>query len=180
MIERSTEYNVLPFLIEPDNAMWDAFRKMALEYDADEPGRFPTVHDGFLHYLVVAGKSAMGIDLPPDHVPWNTYWLVDHEGRILGTSRLRHRLSARLNIEGGHIGYDIRPSARRKGLGKRILTLTCEKAVERGLTRVMVTCDADNVASARIIASRGGEEFESSISMRTGKQVRRFWIDIFS
>jgi predicted acetyltransferase len=47
-------------------------------------------------------------------VPCTTLWWVDgpaHLGRIA----IRHRLTPWLREVAGHIGYDVRPSARRRG-----------------------------------------------------------------
>ena len=84
---------------------------------------------------------------------------------------------AGMMIEGGNIGYAIRPSERRKGFGTLILRLTLEKAKNIGLTRVLVTCDADNVASRKIIERNGGVLAGQVVSEHTGKLVMRYFID---
>lgn len=53
-------------------------------------------------------------------------------------------------------GYDIRPSALGRGLGTTILRLTLQRAAARGLPMVLLTCDADNVASRRVIENNRG------------------------
>ena len=92
--------------------------------------------------------------------------------------RLRHTLSPQLLIEGGHIGYDIRPTRRGKGHATRILELALLRAPSRGITRVLVTCNEDNAASVRVIQQNGGVEAEPSTSEQSGKAVRRFWIEV--
>jgi len=47
-----------------------------------------------------------------------------------------------------------------------------------GLSRVLVTCDEDNLASRRVIEKNGGELASRGISERTGKPVLRYWIDL--
>jgi predicted acetyltransferase len=80
---------------------------------------------------------------------------------------------------GGHIGYEIRPSQRRRGYGTEILRLTLEKAREWGLRKVLVTSDATNRASRRIIEANGGV-FESEVEVESGaKKERRYWVAIF-
>ena len=81
-----------------------------------------------------------------------------------------------LEKEGGHIGYDIRPSERRKGYGTVLLALTLKKAQELGLHEVLVTCDSDNVDSVRIIEKNGGELIGRAVSEHTGKEVNRYRI----
>ncbi|MHB8934154.1 MAG: GNAT family N-acetyltransferase, partial [Bellilinea sp.] len=93
-------------------------------------------------------------------------------------SRLRHRLTPLLEEEGGHIGYDIRPSERGKGYATLLLALTLEKARESGMAGVLVTCDEDNIASARVIEKNKGQLLNTVVSQTSGKQVRRYWIDL--
>ncbi|HLL72624.1 MAG TPA: GNAT family N-acetyltransferase [Pyrinomonadaceae bacterium] len=95
-----------------------------------------------------------------------------------GTARLRHQLTPALEHEGGHIGYDIRPSARRRGFGTLILALTLERARILGLARALLTCDTDNTASARIIERNGGALAARVVSNRTGKLISQYWIEL--
>lgn len=122
-------------------------------------------------------ESARGVDLPDGAVPQNTFWLV-RGATILGYSRFRRRLVPHLEHEGGHIGYIIRPSERRKGYATRLLALTLDKARAQGLPRALVTCDVTNVASNRVIRTNAGQLEDTRISVRTGKPVNRYWIDL--
>ncbi|MEW5867934.1 MAG: GNAT family N-acetyltransferase [Chloroflexota bacterium] len=85
---------------------------------------------------------------------------------------------AALDLEGRHIGYAIRPVRWRRGYGTHILALTLEKARERGLRRVLVTCDKENTASARIIEKNGGRLAGEALAERSGKPVLRYWIEL--
>ena len=72
---------------------------------------------------------------------------------MLGGIGLRHRL----DDEVGHLGYGIRPSARRRGLASWALgEMLVEARAALGVDRVLVTCLADNAASARTIERCGG------------------------
>ena len=71
----------------------------------------------------------------------------------------------------------MRPSERRKGYGTLILELTLEKAKDLGLDKVLLTCDTDNVASAKIIEKNGGKLAGQAISNKNGKQISRYWIE---
>ncbi|HZH97657.1 MAG TPA: hypothetical protein VEX38_01685, partial [Fimbriimonadaceae bacterium] len=71
---------------------------------------------------------ASGENLPEGIVQQTVFWLVDEADQIHGELRLRHRLNDALLQEGGHIGYVIRTSSRRKGYGRLILRLGLEKA----------------------------------------------------
>ena len=69
----------------------------------------------------------------------------ESDGRIVGMIDLRHRLNDFLAEYGGHIGYSVRPDERRKGYAKAMLSLVLEEARGRGIRRVLITCDDDNI-----------------------------------
>jgi len=93
-------------------------------------------------------------------------------------SRLRPELTPALEIQGGHIGYDVAPSVRRRGYGTQLLRLTLPRAREAGLSKVLLTVDSDNVASIRIIASNGGRlEFDGYVGS-LGRVIRRYTIEV--
>ena len=116
----------------------------------------------------------MGIGLIGDQVECSTYWLINGEKRLLGAVNIRHRLNEHLLKSGGHIGYGIRPSDRRKGYATEILRLALEITNEIGIKKVLVTCNKDNVGSARTIIKNGGI-FESE-EIDNENIVKRFWI----
>jgi predicted acetyltransferase len=98
---------------------------------------------------------------------------------LLGRSTLRFDLAEAPELRDlGHIGYDIRPSAEGHGWGRRLLSLTLEKAVEYRMEKVLLTCDSNNLASKRIIEACGGV-FEKSVPIlgRTYERLR-YWIDL--
>ncbi|QNE22228.1 GNAT family N-acetyltransferase [Kribbella qitaiheensis] len=82
-------------------------------------------------------------------------WIVE-DGKYLGAVTLLHTLTDKLLEGGGHIGYSVRPSARGRGLATWALGRVLEVAREQGMDRVLVTCDEDNLASARTIERNGG------------------------
>lgn len=137
----------------------------------DEARRAPAT---FLQRL---RDQSQGKGLPAGIVPATYYWLV-RDGVVIGRCNLRHRLNEKLEHEGGHIGYAIRPSERSKGYGTLQLALALEKARPLGLSRVLVTCDTDNVASARLIETNGGVLEDVRLSQETGKDKRRYWIEL--
>ena len=60
-----------------------------------------------------------GDDIPEDMVPSTQFIYVrESDGKILGTIQIRHSFTPFLETYGGHIGYSIRPSERRKGYAK--------------------------------------------------------------
>ena len=132
----------------------------------------------FTAYLRRLRDDARGMNIAPERVPQSTFWLLKDRQRIVGEIRIRHRLNAFLEHHGGHIGYAIRPSDWRKGYGKRQLALALPRARQICLTRVMLTCDVENVASARIIEANGGKLESQGVSRVTGKRIARYWIEL--
>jgi predicted acetyltransferase len=173
-----------PELIEPHTYLHRAFWDMAADFSAAGETRyqdFLTISLGqFGTYIAKLHKYAHGQDLVPGHVPQSTFWLAAEGEILLGTIRIRHWLNEQLTYEGGHIGYDIRPTYRGRGLGTLQLGLALLKAQALGLTRLLVTCDTDNIASACIIEKNGGELENQIISPSSGKLVSRYWITLSS
>ena len=116
-----------------------------------------------------------GRNLPKGHVPSSYYWLLDNS-EFIGETTIRHKLTKALLKEGGHIGYGIRPTKRKKGYGIKILALALQKAKKLGIRKVLVTCGDDNFGSWKIIEANGGV-LQDKIRHK-GKLVRRYWITI--
>lgn len=131
--------------------------------------------DGFLARLK-RGRDAS--QLPLGRVPGVEFWLIAEAGLIIGTGRLRLSLTPQLEREAGHIGYDIRPSQRRRGHGTLLLKLLLEQAKNYGLSRVLLTCDTTNLASARIIEKNGGVYVGQVTSEESGELISRYWIEL--
>ncbi len=108
-------------------------------------------------------------------MPSTTYFAVVG-GRIVGTIQVRHKLSEWLYKYGGNIGYGVRPSERRKGYAARMLALALEKCRELGLKRALVTCNRENIGSARTILKNGGV-LENEVLREDGGVTQRYWID---
>lgn len=89
---------------------------------------------------------------------------------------IRHELSEFLLNFGGHIGQSIRPSERGKGYGTKQLMLAIEKCAKMGIENVLVTCNIENVASAKTIEKCYGE-LENIV--KNGDEIlKRYWIDV--
>ncbi|WP_208589975.1 GNAT family N-acetyltransferase [Gracilibacillus suaedae] len=104
-------------------------------------------------------------------------WKKSGEKTIIGVVNIRHRLSEMLLAIGGHIGYGIRPSERKKGYATKILELALLEAKKIGITRALVTCDADNIGSLKAILKNGGIE-DGDYVEDDGNVVKRFWIEL--
>jgi len=105
---------------------------------------------------------------PAGHVPSTTLWWADGP-EYLGRLTIRHRLTERLLVIGGHIGYDVRPAARRRGHAAAMLAAALPVARSLGINPALMTCDPGNIASRKVIEANGGVLEDE----RNGKL--RFW-----
>jgi predicted acetyltransferase len=104
-------------------------------------------------------------------------WLVDGD-RFIGRISLRHRLTENLRRYGGHIGYEIRPTQRRKGYGTEMLRLALPIVRDLGITKALVTCDTTNVGSRKIIEANGGVLQDIIQTEFSKAPTMRWWIDL--
>jgi predicted acetyltransferase len=128
------------------------------------------------HAETVAAFDRWARGDPPDGwVPSTTYFLT-HDGRILGVANLRHWLTPHLLEHGGHVGYSVRPAERMRGHATRLLLAAARQARRMGIRQLLVACDADNHASARVIEKCGGV-LENEV-VTDDEIIRRYWIDL--
>ncbi len=133
--------------------------------------------DDFERYVQDCAAWSRGEELPEGWTPSSTFWLVDRD-HYLGSVLVRHSITERMHYFGGHIGYIIRPSERRKGYGLLICRLALEAARELGLDRVLLTCADTNVASATIIERNGGVLEDKVMVGSRPFPTRRYWVDL--
>jgi predicted acetyltransferase len=167
-------------LIEPADCLADEFQAFVLEFSSEDDihGLGSMSKRAFADGVKACADHARGLNLPEGNVPGSTLWLVKDGHTVIGTIQLRHRLNAFLLHEGGHIGYSIRPSQRRKGYATKMLAMALVKARELGLTRVLITCDKNNPASAGVIKANSGALENEVVSTRDGGIVQRYWVDL--
>lgn len=138
------------------------------------PDHMPKTIENFVKRL---NDNAKSIDLPPGWVPSNTFWLIKDK-KFIGHINIRHELTDYLLDKGGHIGYAIRPSERKKGYGSILLKLALPKAKTIGLKKVLITCDKSNIPSRKIIEKNGAIQEDERPNPETGDPKLRFWIDL--
>jgi predicted acetyltransferase len=162
----------MPELVPPTTSVHASFLKAMAEFQAEGRGgsdddsmigsetrRYggqwhePAVFASYTAQL--RAQSLESAPRPTGHVPCTTLWWVDDD-QYLGRLAIRHRLTDWLLNYGGHIGYDVRPTGRRRGHATAMLRAALPVAHDLGIESALITCDGDNVASRKVIEACGG------------------------
>lgn len=131
-------------------------------------------YEGWLEFL---NKLSNPLTVPSGYCLGYEYFLIrKNDSKLVGLINLRHNLNKNLLLHGGHIGYSIKVTERRKGYNKINLYLCLIKARELGLDKVLLTAYDDNIGSVKTILDAGGV-LENKIN-DNGKLLGRYWIDV--
>lgn len=128
----------------------------------------PTTENGFVNsvnglnyeeykaWLVKQVNSSLQECISADsYVPQTTYWLYEN-GQPVGYGKIRHFLTDKLRVFGGNVGYSIIPSARNKGLGKKLLKLLIDESNTLKVDELLLTIKTENKASLSVALANGG------------------------
>ncbi|WP_067481498.1 GNAT family N-acetyltransferase [Actinomadura hibisca] len=175
----------MPELTPPTATVQESFLLAMKEFQAEGRGRDESsmlcreirrygpawdTPEGFARYVRDLRADALEeTPRPEGRVPATSLWWVDGP-EYLGRLAIRHRLTPWLLDVGGHIGYDVRPSARRRGHASAMLRASLPTVHALGIDPVLVTCDHDNVGSRKTIENCGGV-----LEDRRGEKLR-FWV----
>lgn len=170
-------------LLQPNLELLDALQVYQKTFDnpvhiagSGSITTFPTIED----WLAAMKLYEEEATLPNEGlVPSRQYVLVQEKPqKIIGMLSLRIRLNDYLLNFGGHIGYSIAPDERKQGYGSLMLNEALKEAKTFGLNRVLITCDDDNLASARVIEKNQGILEDRRFNDENQKWIRRYWIKI--
>ena len=166
-------------LIEPSEDYKDEYIDMVNEWVTFDEKSIPPVlkmeYSDFEALVTYLKDIRDGKQLQKGWVPSSTFWLISDDGKIIGISSIRHFLTEQLLEFGGHIGYGIRPSERKKGYATEILCQSLKVAGALGIQKALLTCDKDNIGSIKVIEKSGGSlESEGKIN---DVDILRYWIE---
>lgn len=136
--------------------------------------------ESFEEWLAKVKKLSTPETCPRDHISDTQYLAVrESDDKLVGMIDLRHHIDHPvLSMYGGHIGYCVRPCERRKGYAKEMLRQCLEKARERGLTWVMISCNIHNPGSERTILANGGVFQREIFVPEENDTMKIFWIEL--
>lgn len=166
-------------LIEPTVDFKNEYISMIEEWQRTCEKMVPFVlrydYEDFDRLLEQLEHLQKGIQLKENTVSSSTYWLINADREVVGAVNIRHRLNDRLRQIGGHIGYGIRPSRRKQGYATELLRQALVIAKGMNLEHALLTCDKDNIGSAKTIVKNGG--ILDSVEIVDGVEIQRYWID---
>ena len=99
------------------------------------------------------------------------------DGKVVGTIQIRQELNDFLANYGGHIGYSVRISERRKGYAKKMLSMVLDFCRSLGIEKALVSCVEGNEGSRRTILANGGVYIDTVREEDRGIDLQRYYID---
>lgn len=124
----------------------------------------------YQQWLIQNDAISRGEGLEDWMVPQSVFWLFKDD-RPVGFGKVRHSLTNKLRIEGGHIGYAIRPAERNKGYGTILLEKLLKEAKKLGIEKALITVRLHNYASLKVAIKNKG------VIERIDKERYYIWID---
>lgn len=113
--------------------------------------------------------------LPIDRVLTTTFFVINNN-EIIGITDLKHEFNNEVLNYTGQISYAVRPSKRHNNYGTEILKLILIYAKENNFSKVLITCDEDNVDSSKIIEKNNGDLENIIYNSLENKNIKRYWI----
>ena len=157
-----------------------AYRSEFLEYGGSMDGcgslrRFDRTQD----WLDQVESLKRPETTPSGLVPMTQYIYVrESDNKIVGVIQIRHYFNEFLEKYGGHIGYSVAPSERRKGYATQMLQQVLPRCKQLGIDKVLITCIQGNEGSRKTIQKCGGI-FESTVyEAEHDRYLERYWIDL--
>jgi len=171
-------------LLKPNKSFENQAKEYIQEFIDNESGingtgGLDSFVDKYDEWLIKLDNDLDINNIKPGRVPTSTYFLIrESDGKLIGMISIRHELNDYLLKFGGHIGYSIRPTERRKGYATKLLRLGLEKCIDLGINKVLLTCDKLNIASAKTIQKNNGVLENEIFNIDSNEVFQRYWIDL--
>lgn len=125
--------------------------------------------------LTKLANKSLGIDLPHGFVPSTMFYGFVNDV-IVGRLHVRHSLNNYLLNHGGNIGYAVAEKYRGKGYASEMMRQVLPFCKHIGLSKLLLTCDDNNVPSYKIIEKMGGVLENKVKDEQLNRITRRYWI----
>ena len=117
--------------------------------------------------------------VPPHLVPATQFLFVrKSDDKLVGMLQVRHCFNDYLKQFGGHIGYSVRPSERRRGVAKEMLRAALPFCREIGIEKLLIACIEGNTGSEKTILANGGVYESTVLEPNENVLLKRFWITL--
>ena len=137
-----------------------------------------TEYENLVNWVIDVRDFEEKKKVPDDRVPAIQYYAIrESDDKLIGLINLRLELNDYLLNFGGHIGYSVLPSEREKGYAKEMLSLVSDEARKEGLSKVLITCDENNISSRKTIEANGGVLEDVRYDPHDNENTCRYWID---
>ena len=156
----------------------------AKKYDADDPDIWAGYAcmeecETYEEWLKLLEEDLDFEKIKLNRVPAATYFCIrKSDNKIIGIINIRYYLNEFLENYGGHIGYSIRATERRKGYGRKQLELGLEKCLEIPIDKVLITCRERNIGSSKVIENCGGIYEDTRFCKEENDNLKRYWINL--
>jgi predicted acetyltransferase len=142
------------------------------------PSRVPADGDDDATFVAKLLAKESGAEAPA--VNESVHWAIADAGDciVVGVIALRHELNEKLARFGGHVGYEVRPSRRKRGIATAMLRLLLETERARSMRRILITCAPSNTASRRAIEANGGVLERMLFVDEIDRETCHYWIDL--
>ncbi len=116
---------------------------------------------------------------PKGFVPTSQFiYLREADNKIVGVIQIRHYLNDYLRMYGGHIGYSVCHSERRKGYATKMLKEILPVCRSLGLHEIMISCLKENVASKKTILNNGAVYDSIVYEPEHDVYLEKYWLDL--
>lgn len=172
----------MAYLVRPNIRYQTSYLAALDEYGKDSSGVGPpsfllsdkAVFEKYLEDIFAQADSPRSPGT--DHAPFLMWWWVEGD-KYLGRISLRLHLTEKLELYGGHVGYDIRPTERSKGYGSAMFSSLLPIAKALGFTELLMICEEENISSRAIIEKNGGR-FYDAVTDENRCLHLRFFVDL--
>lgn len=168
-------------LVRPKFEFGQSYNEMvqeSIKFDGSYPyNNIELAAKDFIAFVQELEDEAQGISIPEDIPAQQTYLLVLDEEVVIGEFRFRPSLEVPYEKYNGHIGYNLHPNYRGKGIGTKALALMLDIARQAGLKQVQIPIEGNNIASKRI-AEKNGAYLDKSINQEDGLILYCYQVDL--